>query len=197
VTLAKKSRDAGRPHLFSGSILMASGMMYLRLIGLLWLFNAALFRSLAAPFSVLAVLALLGGAWWAHRPDPGDAAQTNDAPAKNPLELDAAFLFAALFVAILIATHLAVQYLGNAGVYGLAGVMGLTDVDPFIMGMTQTAGAGTAMNVAAAAIAIAAASNNVAKGAYAFAFADRETGRTGLALLLGLAALGLLPLVWL
>jgi uncharacterized membrane protein (DUF4010 family) len=195
VTLAKKSRDAGRPHLFSGSILMASGMMYLRLIALLWLFNKELFRILGPAFAGLAAVALLGGAWWAHRPDPGDAAPTAAAPPKNPLELDAAFIFAGLFVAILIATHLVVQYLGNAGVFGLAGIMGLTDVDPFIMGMTQTAGADTAMNVAAAAIAIAAASNNVAKGGYAFAFADRDTGRSGLLLLLGLAALGLLPLI--
>jgi uncharacterized membrane protein (DUF4010 family) len=195
VTLAKKSHDAGRPRLFSGSILMASGMMYLRLIGLLWLFNEDLFRALAPAFAGLAVVALLGGAWWAHRPDAGEAAQTNDAQAKNPLELDAAFLFAGLFLAILVATRLAVQYLGNAGVYGLAGIMGLTDVDPFIMGMTQTAGTGTALPVAVAAIAIAASSNNVAKGAYAFAFADRETGRTSLGLLLGLAALGLLPLL--
>jgi choline dehydrogenase-like flavoprotein len=41
---------------------------------------------------------------------------------------------------MLVATHLAVRYLGNAGVYTLAGVMGVTDVDPFIMGMTQAAG---------------------------------------------------------
>ena len=195
VTLAKKSRDAARPHLFAGSILMASGMMYLRLIGLLWLFNGDLFRMLGPAFAGLAVFALAGGAWWAHRPDSGDGLKTEDAPSKNPLELDAAFLFAGLFVAILIATRLAVLYLGNAGVYGLAGVMGLTDVDPFIMGMTQTAGTSTAMGVAAAGIAIAAASNNVAKGAYAWTFADRETGRAGLLLLLGLAALGLLPLL--
>lgn len=63
---------------------------------------------------------------------------------KNPLELLTAFLFALLFLAMLVATQLAVIYLGRAGVNALATVMGVTDVDPFIMGMTQAAGTLTA-----------------------------------------------------
>jgi len=195
VTLAKTSRDAGRPHLFAGSILMASGMMYLRLLALLWLFNGELFHRLAWTFAGMSAAALVVGAWWAHRPDAGPAAQAAEAPPKNPLELDAAFVFAAMFVAIMIATRLVVQYLGDAGVYGLAGIMGLTDINPFVMSMSQTAGTSTAVSVAAAGISIAAASNNVANGAYAYAFGDRETGRAGLLLMVGLAALGVLSLL--
>jgi hypothetical protein len=41
------------------------------------------------------------------------------------------------FLATLVATLLAVTYLGHAGVRILAAIMGVTDVDPFIMGMTQ------------------------------------------------------------
>jgi hypothetical protein len=52
--------------------------------------------------------------------------------------------FALLFLAMLVVTQLAVTYLGNAGVYTLAGIMGVSDVDPFIMGMTQAAGQGDA-----------------------------------------------------
>jgi uncharacterized membrane protein (DUF4010 family) len=110
--------------------------------------------------------------------------------------MGAAFLFALLFVVMLAATHLVVTYLGSAGVYSLAGVMGFTDVDPFIMGMTQSAGASTPLAVAAGAILIAAASNNLIKGIYAYAWSDRRTGRQSLGLLLGLAVVGLLPLFW-
>jgi uncharacterized membrane protein (DUF4010 family) len=46
--------------------------------------------------------------------------------------------------------------------------MGVTDVDPFIMGMTQSAGTLTSLKVAAAAVLIAAASNNLVKGIYAY-----------------------------
>ena len=77
---------------------------------------------------------------------------------------------------MLVATQLAVTYLGRAGVNTLAAIMGVTDVDPFIMGMTQAAGTLTPLKVAAAAVLIAAASNNLVKGIYAYSLADRKTG---------------------
>ena len=116
---------------------------------------------------------------------------------RNPLELLAAFLFALLFLAMLVATQLAVTYLGRAGVNTLAAIMGVTDVDPFIMGMTQAAGTLTPLKVAAFAVLIAAASNNLVKGIYAYSLADRKTGVQSLGLLTGLAVAGLAPLLWL
>src|ERR1019366_600378 len=52
------------------------------------------------------------------------------------------------------------------------------------------------MELATAGVIIAAASNNFAKAFIALAFADPKTGRQSLILLLGLTALGLLPLFW-
>jgi uncharacterized membrane protein (DUF4010 family) len=75
--------------------------------------------------------------------------------------------------------------------------MGVTDVDPFIMGMTQSAGATTSLKVASAAILIAAASNNLVKGVYAYTLSGRKTGVQSLSLLAGLAVAGLTPLLWL
>jgi hypothetical protein len=69
---------------------------------------------------------------------------------------------------MLAATQLAVNYLGRAGVNALAAIMGVTDVDPFITGMTQAAGTLAPLRVAAAAVTIAAASNNLMKGIYAY-----------------------------
>ena len=195
VTLAKRAKDAKRPHLYSGAILMASGMMYLRLAILLGLFNRELLVRLGPSFAVLGFAALAAGWGWSRRDEDGSAGGSVSAAPKNPLELDAAFLFAALFVGILIVTHLALVHLGRGGLYGLAALMGLTDVDPFIMGMTQAAPATTPVALAAGAIVIAAASNNALKGGYAFFFADRRTGREGFLLLLALSALGLAPLL--
>jgi uncharacterized membrane protein (DUF4010 family) len=134
---------------------------------------------------------------WSRRPDPNSSEVSGEYEPKNPLELRAALLFALLFLAILIATHFVIVYLGRAGVYTLAALMGVSDVDPFIMGITQSAGSMTPVSMAAAAIVIAASSNNVVKGFYAYALADRKTGIHSLALLVGLALFGLLPLVWL
>jgi len=98
---------------------------------------------------------------------------------------------------MLVATHLVVTYLGKAGVYSLAALMGVTDVDPFIMGMTQAGGGSAPLGVAAAAILIAASSNNLVKGIYSFSLSDRKTGVLSLSLLGALAVAGLTPLLWL
>jgi uncharacterized membrane protein (DUF4010 family) len=196
VVLARRAAREERPHLFSGGILMACGVMYLRLVALLGLFNRQLMVMLLPWFLGLAGLAIAGGFLWARRPDKTEAKLTREYEPSNPLELRAAFLFAFLFLLMIIITQLAVAYLGRAGINTLAAVMGVTDVDPFILGITQTAGAGTAVKLGAEAIVIAAASNNLVKGIYAYFFADRKTGGASLGLLLALGALGLAPLLW-
>jgi uncharacterized membrane protein (DUF4010 family) len=196
VVMARRSARENRPHLFSGGTLIACGVMYLRLAALLALFNRGLMFTLGPPFVVLAVTAIAVGWLWTRLPDPNAKDIQREFQPKNPLEMRAAFLFALLFVGMLIATHLVVTYLGTAGVYSLAALMGVTDVDPFIMGMTQSAGGIAVLQVASTAILIAAASNNLVKGIYAYAISDRKTGVQSLCFLAGLAALGLAPLLW-
>jgi len=197
VVVARRAAHEEHPHLFAGGILIASGVMYLRLVALLALFNRHLMTILAVPFLALAALAIVAGWMWSRRPDANVDAVKRQFEPNNPLELVAAFFFAVLFLAMVVATQLAVTYLGRAGVDILAAVMGVTDVDPFIMGMTQAAGSLTPLKVAAGAVLIAAASNNLVKGIYAFILADRKTGAQSLSLLIALAALGLVPLFWL
>lgn len=196
VALARRAGREQRSHLFAGSILIASGVMYLRLVALVALFNRQLVVLLAPAFVALAGLATAAGWLWSRRQDGlTDRVKREFEPA-NPLELLAALVFAALFLVMLVATQLAVTYLGRAGINTLAAIMGVTDVDPFTLGMTQAAGTLTPVKVAAAAVVIAAASNNLVKGVYAYALADRKTGWQSLALLAGLAALGLIPMFW-
>jgi len=195
VVLAKRAAGAPSSCLFSGGILIASGMMYVRLAALLAIFNRDLMVALAPAFVVLGGVAIGAGWLWSRRAGSPSTAAGAPTESHNPLELSAAFLFALLFVVMLIATHLATTYLGNSGVYSLAAIMGVTDVDPFIMGMTQAAGTSTTPNVAASAILIAAASNNVVKGVYAYYFSSGPAGRESLLLLCALAVLGLCPLL--
>lgn len=196
VVLAKRAAGENQPHRFAGATLVASSMMYLRLAILVLLFNRNLFLILGPAFAALAGAGLLVGWTWTCLPDANAGETKREYEPRNPLELRAAFVFAALFVGLLAATHLVVTYLGAAGIYTLAAVMGFTDVDPFIMGITQSAGASAALTVAAAAILIAAASNNVMKGVYAYSWSDRHTGIQSFLLLAGLALAGLIPLFW-
>lgn len=195
--LAHRAGREKRPHLFSGVTLVASGMMYLRLAALVSLFNHGLITLLGVPFLALAGIALAAGWLWSRIPDAIESDVQREYEPKNPLEMESALGFAVLFVVMLIATHLVVEYLGKAGTYSLAALMGVSDVDPFILGMTDAAGKSAPLNIAACSILIAAASNNVVKGIYAWCWADRPTGKLSLILLWALALAGLAPILWL
>jgi len=197
VVLARRAKRENRPHLFAGGTLIASGMMYVRLAGLVALFNRNLIVALGPPFAVLALGAIVLGWFWTRLPEENTGPFVREFVPKNPLELRAAFFFAALFLGMLVTTHLVVTYLGQAGVFSLAAVMGVTDVDPFIMGMTQAGGTTTSVAVADCAILIAASSNNLVKGIYAYSLSDRTTGVQSFLLLAGLGIAGLVPLIWL
>jgi len=197
VALARRARQEEHPHLFAGGILLASGVMFIRTVVLVAFFSWSLALALALPFVVLTLIGVGVGWWWSERSDAEPKTADKEPAPKNPLELRAALLFAFLFIIILALSQLAAAHLGTGGVYALGALTGLTDITPFIMGMTQTLGALITIKVAAAGIVIATASNNAVKGCYAYALGDRKTGRQSFWLLTGLAVLGLAPLVWL
>jgi len=195
VVLAKHARGAGRPHAFSGAILAATGLMYIRVVLLVGAFNLSLAKGLAPIFLPLAFLAIAGGWFWSRRPDAGEDPASLAPASRNPLQLRSAFGFALVFLVMLVATRLAVTHLGRSGVYTLAALMGLADVDPFVMGLTQGGGHGAPLVMAMVGITIATSCNNLAKAGYALGFADKRTGRWAAAMLAGLSVLGMLA-VW-
>jgi uncharacterized membrane protein (DUF4010 family) len=196
VALAKRSTRENHPHLFSGSTLLASAFMYLRLTILIAIFNWHLLKLLFAPFVALAVAAAVTGFLWSRRPDGSSEEVHRQFEHENPLEMRAAFFFAGVFVLILVVTKLVLSYMGTRGAYILGAVIGFADVDPFIMSMTQATGLTAQLNVSAGAIVLATASNNLAKGIYAYSFGSRSAGRQSLFLLVMLTLAGLLPLLW-
>ncbi len=196
VALAKRSTRETHPHLFAGSILLASAFMYLRLTILIALFNWHLLRLLLFPFLVLAAAAAVVGLLWSRRPDGPPEELHRQYQHANPLEMRAAFFFAVLFLILMVITRLVLSYMGSRGAYILAAVIGFADVDPFIMSMTQAAGSAAQLSVSAGAIVIATASNNLAKGLYAWFFGSRSAGLQGLFLMICLALAGLVPIFW-
>jgi uncharacterized membrane protein (DUF4010 family) len=194
--MAKEAKTAGTPHTYAGGILIASGVMYFRFLALIGIFNLQLMDSLLIPFLVLGAIGIVGGWAWSSLSDAPTRETKPAYSTKNPLELRSAFLLGLVFLVVLVATNFALIHLGSRGIYGMALISGLAPVDPFIMGLTQTAGKMTSMGLAAAGVIIAAASNNFAKAFIALVLADAKTGTQSLILMLVLTALGLLPLLW-
>jgi uncharacterized membrane protein (DUF4010 family) len=193
--MARQARAEHAPLRYAGGILIASGVMYVRFLALIAFFNLTLARRLLVPFLILGALGVTAGWAWSRIPD-GRASETRVGYlTRNPLELTAAFSFAVTYVVMLVATNFALEHLGRGGVFGLAALSGAAPVDPFIMGLTQTAGKVTPMDLAVAGVTVAAAGNNLSKAILALILSDRKTGIQSLILLLSLTALGLLPLV--
>ena len=180
---------------FAGAIVAATGMMYIRLWILLLLFAAPLAYHLTALFWGMGVVAIVVGFLLARTTKFDDDCEfdpTTERRDGNPLEMTSAFTFAAIFLAILVTTKVVAERFGNTGVLILAVIMGAADVDPFILGLTQTVGAGLTIETAALAVVIAAAVNNLMKGIYAVIFGTSRTGRLSLVLLAALGGISLI-----
>lgn len=197
VALAKQSTSDPLPQRYAGAILIASGMMYCRLIVLMGIFNKSLAAFLWGPMSLVAIVAILGGGIWLIFAGRSTQVYSVRNTTQNPLELKIALLFAGLFVMLLVLTHYAIEVLGQAGIYTLAGILGFADVDPFVMGITQSAGQSTALNVSAIAILIAAASNSIAKGIYTLGIGEGKVGKQSFILQSILALISVLPILYL
>ncbi len=187
VVLARQSKK--RPSCatgFVGAIVAATGMMYLRLWILLLLFAAPLAYRLTGIFWGLGVAAIIVGTLLARNLAVDNGCEFDPDTRRrdgNPLEMTSAITFAVIFLAVLVATRAVAEQFGNTGVLVMAAIMGAADVDPFILGLTQTGGAGLDPGTAALAVVIASAVNNLMKGIYAVFFGSPRTGRMSFAIL--------------
>ncbi|HUC65164.1 MAG TPA: DUF4010 domain-containing protein [Stellaceae bacterium] len=177
-------------------IILATALMYPRILVVIGVFNPQLALGLAPPLLALAVVGLALAAWQYYRAgasrDPGVA----QAP-RNPLELNAAALFAVLFVIISVLSSWVKSRFGEAGIDVLAAVVGVTDIDPFVLSIAQGVAAPLSVAGAATAVLIATASNNLLKAGYAGAFAGVRASLPAAGALVFLALCGLGLAAWL
>jgi uncharacterized membrane protein (DUF4010 family) len=187
VVLARRARDEGMTAEIEAGMVAASAMMYPRVLVVCAIFNMGLARLLAPAMLTLCVLGLVVAALRAR----GGRKTQEVVKAPNPLAIGTAFAFALLFVVISAVTTLVQTYLGGAGVLALAAVVGVTDIDPFVLGLAQGGAANVGLELAATAIVVATASNNVLKAVYAIAFSRRRESLIPAAMLGGGAVVAL------
>ncbi|HUZ74375.1 MAG TPA: DUF4010 domain-containing protein [Stellaceae bacterium] len=170
VVLARHARaERGLNPQAQAGIILATAVMYLRILVIVAVFNFTLARSLALP---ALALSLVGAAFAGvqFRRARGQARAMQHVIPRNPLELWAAVVFAALFVLVSVLAGWARDRYGALGLDTLAAVVGVTDVDPFVLSIAAGGTTPLAGGAAAAAILIAAGSNNLLKAAYTIAF---------------------------
>ena len=192
VALARQQRQslAARTDLAVG-IVAATAVMYLRINAVVALFNVQLAWALLPALIGMFTLAAFIAAWqWLRRSrSTAPAATTIDTG--NPLQLGTAVTFAVLFVALALASGWVSGRFGQRGVYALAALTGLTDIDPFVLSLAQGGVAGMSLHSLGAAILVAASSNNVLKACYALVFGSARAALWPAVALFALAAVGI------
>jgi uncharacterized membrane protein (DUF4010 family) len=173
------------------AIILATAVMYLGILAIVTMFNTRLALGLAPSLVALSAAGLALAAFQHRRSGSPGRGKATTLPA-NPLALSTAALFAALFVAVSVATSFAKEHFGAGGVDAIAALVGITDIDPFVLNLASGSGVSVPIGVAVSAILIATASNNLLKAAYAVSFAGRRGNLPGAAapVLLGAGAAG-------
>jgi len=183
--LSKKQQEM--KSLLAAGILVACGTMFLRVVLISSLINPALFSTLIFPMTMMTLVTLFSAVViWHKRADCPPSELTH---LINPLELKSALLFGALLVLVILLSKVAIHFFGDAGIYLLAAVSGIADVDPINLTLSRMSIAEFSLEVAALGIVIASASNTLVKAILALFVGGRGLGvRVLLPLLVAVAA---------
>jgi uncharacterized membrane protein (DUF4010 family) len=150
--------------------------MFVRILLLAFFFNQTLASMLLPYFSILIVMCA-GFAFYFYKyyglVKIAGIDKLQIGTDKNPLELKAALVFALLFIVFSLLTTYVHKYYGNDGISLLSLVVGISDVDPFILNLFQ--GHWQLNNVLVIhAILIAVSSNNVFKMVLSLFYIDDD-----------------------
>jgi uncharacterized membrane protein (DUF4010 family) len=179
VILARQEKQGLTGTQTVSAIMIANGMMYLRILMLAFIFNPQVAFRLAIPFlAMFGVTFLLSRNLSGNKNHQPGADNTGGAQAsgKNPLEFRTAAIFGVLFVIFALITDFVLKNYGNEGVTGLAFVVGVTDIDPFLLNLLQQKN-GIEQTTLVLAIFNATNSNNLLKMFYAISLASRNIRR--------------------
>jgi uncharacterized membrane protein (DUF4010 family) len=199
LSFSKQSRDDARPataYALAGGMALAWGIMFGRVIAEVLVVNPALVLQVLVPFVTMAVVAAIAAFLFLRRSAAHSkaASKAPDVPLTNPFSLTAAAKFAAFFAVVLLVVKLVQMYWPGRGLYMVAALAGLTDVDAITLSMAEYAKSGES-RIAVNSIVIAAITNTLVKCGMAASLGGPALRRpiliaTGAIVAAGLGAIG-------
>jgi uncharacterized membrane protein (DUF4010 family) len=182
--LARKCKMANSEHIleYATAMFLAVGMMFLRLLIVIAIFNLEVFRLLVIPMTIMMVVSC-GVAFYIRMGNKSHGALPTEVVEKNtdenPLEFKVALIFAFLYVVFTLLTYYAIAYSGQSGLTILSFISGLGDITPFILNLMGGHFEGISLTVMAACCLQATFSNNIMKMIYALGFSGnrKELGK--------------------
>ena len=162
VNLSRFYRSLHSRHLLSAGIIIATATMYPRILIEVAVVNHALLPLLVWPVLFMAACSALFLVWfWKKRENTeNDTAMV----LANPFQLGQAIQFGLLLTAVLVLAKAFNIWFGDQGIYTVAVISGLGDVDAITLSLANMAKAGLADHVSVRGIVLAIISNTVVKG---------------------------------
>jgi uncharacterized membrane protein (DUF4010 family) len=176
IILARKSKEMAEGNKVAAAIVLATTMMYVRLFLLAVFFNPAIAVKLAPSFGLFIVVSALTAIYFYRFCKQADVQQGTGVaiePHSNPLELKTALVFGSLFIFFAVITGLVKQNFGTGGINVLSFVVGVTDIDPFILNLFQSKW-NIENSVIVMAVLNAVTSNNLLKMIYGVTLSDKS-----------------------
>ncbi len=158
-------RRSGSEALLGAGILIACGVMFPRMLVVAGLINPGLLRWLLVPMGAMTLVSFVG-AWLLWRVAMDRSTQA-PAPMHNPLELQSALLFGALLALVVLVSKMLKEWMGETGIYLLAAVSGIADVDALNLSLSRMSLTDLALSAAVLGILIAGISNTLFKASLA------------------------------
>lgn len=197
VSYARRTKEnPGASMLAAFVIMTASAVAFVRMLVELAVVAPRQLAAMAPPLGALLLLMLLviaGLYFWGRKKQ-----QESEIPSQgNPAQLKSALIFAGLYGLVLLATAAGKDYLGDKGLYLVAFISGLTDVDAITLSTGKMVAAGKLVpHTGWQLILIAALSNLAFKGGLVALLGDGKLLRQ-VAMLFGLTIAAGLLIIWL
>lgn len=151
--------------IIASGILAACGTMFPRVLFVCYLINAELGEMLLIPILVMTLCIYLPAIYVWHRYKAPINEQVD--LKQNPLELSTALTFGAILSGIILLSYLLRDWFGSVGIYILAMLSGITDVDAITLTLARQSNDPSLLPEASLAILIAAATNSLVKASLA------------------------------
>jgi uncharacterized membrane protein (DUF4010 family) len=155
----------------ASAILLASSIMFPRLLIWLFILDQQLLQMLWLPVTMFGLLGV-GIGYWMSRQNREDEVEASPRQASNPINFKEAFVFAGIYIVIQLLVGYANEYFGDSGVYIASLIAGLTDIDAITISMADYQEKSIQIGVAGAAIILAAFSNTLIKYAFCLIFGN-------------------------
>jgi len=142
LSFARRSIEAPTGNsLFAMAIILASSVMFPRLLLEIAVINPELMKNIAVPLTAMGITGALMAGILYFRSRQSDTTSAN-VEFTNPFSLKSAVSFALVFAGILMFTRLATHYLGDAWLPAVAIVSGLTDADAIAFSVSSLQASG-------------------------------------------------------